>query len=33
MPGVEGIYDRHSYQSEKGETLAKPAALVNRIVR
>jgi integrase len=33
MPGVEGVYDRHSYQTEKGEALAKLADLVAKIVK
>ena len=33
MPGVEGVYDRHSYQTEKGEALAKLANLVAKIVK
>jgi hypothetical protein len=32
IPGVEGVYDRHSYQAEKGEALAKLASLVAKIV-
>jgi integrase len=32
MSGVEGVYDRHSYQTEKGEALAKLANLVAKIV-
>jgi hypothetical protein len=32
IPGVEGVYDRHSYQAEKGEALAKLANLVAKIV-
>jgi integrase len=30
--GVEGIYDRHSYDAEKAEALRKLAALIKRIV-
>lgn len=30
--GVEGVYDRHSYDVEKADALAKLAALVDRIV-
>jgi integrase len=30
--GVEAIYDRHAYTSEKGDALAKLAALIERIV-
>jgi integrase len=33
VPGVEGIYDRHSYQTEKGKALAKLANLVAKIVK
>jgi hypothetical protein len=33
MPGVEGVYDRHSYQAGKGEVLAKLAKLVERIMK
>jgi hypothetical protein len=32
MPGVEGVYDQYSYQTEKGEALAKLANLVAKIV-
>jgi integrase len=32
IDGVEGIYDRHQYTSEKAAALAKLAALVERIV-
>jgi integrase len=32
IPGVEGIYDRHAYDAEKAEALAKLAALVASIV-
>ena len=32
IPGVEGIYDHYSYQTEKGEALAKLANLVAKIV-
>ncbi len=31
-PGVEGIYDRHSYLEEMGHALVKLAALIERIV-
>jgi integrase len=31
--GVEGVYDRHSYKSEKAAALAKLATLINGIVR
>ena len=30
--GVEGVYDRHRYDVEKGIALAKLAALIERIV-
>ena len=30
--GVEGIYDRHSYATEKADALRKLAALIERIV-
>jgi integrase len=33
IPGVEGVYDRHSYQTEKAEALAKLANLVAKIVK
>jgi len=33
ISGVEGVYDRHSYQTEKGEALAKLANLVAKIVK
>jgi integrase len=33
MPGVEGVYDRHSYQAEKGEALAKLANLVAKVLK
>jgi integrase len=33
MPGVEGVYDQYSYQTEKGEALAKLANLVAKIVK
>jgi hypothetical protein len=29
----EGVYDRHSYQTEKGEALAKLANLLAKIVK
>jgi integrase len=32
IAGVEGIYDRHLYDKEKGEALAKLAALIDSIV-
>jgi integrase len=33
IPGVEGVYDRHSYRDEKAEALRKLAGLIERIVR
>jgi integrase len=33
IPGVEGIYDHYSYQTEKGKALAKLANLVAKIVK
>jgi integrase len=32
IPGVEGVYDRHSYDLEKADALAKLAALIDLIV-
>ena len=32
IPGVEGVYDRHSYAAEKADALARLAVLVDRIV-
>ena len=32
IPGVEGVYDRYSYDPEKADALAKLAGLVTRIV-
>jgi len=32
IPGVEGVYDRHSYRDEKADTLRRLAALVETIV-
>lgn len=32
IAGVEGVYNRHSYTEEKGEALAKLAALIEQIV-
>lgn len=32
IPGVEGVYDRYSYDPEKADALAKLAELVTRIV-
>jgi hypothetical protein len=30
--GVEGVYDRHSYDPQKADALRKLAALIERIV-
>jgi integrase len=32
IPGVEGVYDRHSYDTEKAHALTKLAALVETII-
>ena len=32
ISGVEGIYDRHSYRTEKADALKRLAGLVERIV-
>ena len=32
IPGVEGVYDRHSYNDEKAEALARLAALMELII-
>ena len=32
IPGVEGVYDRHSYLDEKHDALEKLAAIINQIV-
>ena len=32
IPGVCGVYNRYSYEDEKGEALAKLAALIERVV-
>ena len=32
IPGVEGIYDRHSYLAEKRDALEKLATVVERIL-
>ena len=32
IPGVEGTYDRHSYEDEKRDALEKLAAMIERIV-
>ena len=31
IPGVEGVYDRHSYREEKADALRRLAALINSI--
>jgi hypothetical protein len=31
IPGVEGIYDRHSYRDEKADALRRLAALIETI--
>jgi integrase len=33
VSGVEGVYDQYSYQTEKGEALAKLANLIAKIVK
>ncbi len=33
IPGVEGVYDRHSYLDEKRDALEKLATMVDDIVR
>ena len=33
IPGVEGVYDRHSYLDEKCDALEKLAAMIDQIVR
>jgi hypothetical protein len=33
IPGVEGVYDRYGYLSEKRDALTQLAALVERIVK
>ena len=33
IPGVRGVYDRHSFLEEKKEALTKLAALIERIIR
>jgi integrase len=33
IPGVEGVYDRHSYREEKADALRRLAALIDAIVR
>jgi integrase len=32
IPGVEGVYDRHSYDAEKADALVRFAALIGRII-
>jgi integrase len=32
IPGVRGVYDRHSYEAEKGEALLRLAAEIDRII-
>ena len=32
IPGVEGIYDRHSYDTEKADALRKLQALIEDII-
>ena len=32
LPGVEGIYDRHSYRDEKADALTKLAGLIALIL-
>jgi integrase len=32
IPGVRGVYDRHSYEAEKRDALERLAALVDRIL-
>lgn len=32
IPGVRGVYDRHSYEAEKREALERLAAQINRII-
>jgi len=32
IPGVEGVYDRHSYRDEKADALRRLAALIESIV-
>ena len=32
IPGVEGVYDRHSYRDEKADALRRLAALIDSIV-
>jgi integrase len=32
IPGVEGVYDRHSYSDEKADALERLAALIGTII-
>ena len=32
IPGVEGVYDRHTYKEEKAHALQALAGLIDRIV-
>jgi hypothetical protein len=32
IPGFRGVYDRHSDEAEKWDALARPAALIGRIL-
>jgi integrase len=32
IPGIEGVYDRHSYETEKGQALAALGALVGQVL-
>ena len=32
LPGVEGIYDRHSYRDEKADALKRLAGLIETIL-
>jgi hypothetical protein len=33
IPGVRGVYDRHSYAAEKRDALEKLAVLIGRILK
>ncbi len=33
IPGVEGVYDRHSYLEEKQDAVEKLAAMIDQIVQ
>ena len=33
IPGVEGVYDRHSYLNEKCDALEKLSAIINSILQ